>query len=309
MDNTPFEKVVIVGVGLLGGCLARDLRKYGLAKQLIGVCRSQHSQQRVTELAIVDQVVDMEQFPAIIKGADLIVLAIPMKAMLEVLSKIADNSTTLESECIITDVGSVKYYLQENINKQFADLSSQVVLAHPIAGAEQSGADASVEGLFVNKHVIITPSRLTDKGKLARIRMLWQQLGADVLEMDAQQHDKVFSKTSHLPHMIAYALVNFLSSQKEHETLFEMAASGFYDFTRIASSDPEMWRDICLTNKQQILDAILAYKKSLDVLQDMIEQQDADQLSDFFSQAKSARNIGLDKKSLDRKGLKQKNKT
>lgn len=305
MDNVPFKKAVIVGVGLLGGSLARDLRKHSLAKQIVGVCRSQSSQQRVTKLNIVNQVVGLDQLSDVIKGADLIVLAIPMQAMLDVLSNININAA-LESECIITDVGSVKFDLQESINKQFTSLSSQVVLAHPIAGAEQSGAEASVENLFVDKHVIITPSEQTDKSKLNRIRNLWTQIGADVLEMDAQQHDIIFSKTSHLPHMIAYALVNFLASQKEYETLFEMAASGFYDFTRIASSDSTMWRDICLTNKQQILNAISAYKQSLETLEQMIEQQDAEQLSDFFNQAKSARNSGLKRKGLKRKSVNQK---
>ena len=298
MTTALFEKVVVVGVGLLGGSLARDLRKHSLAKQVVGVCRSQQSVQRVTELAIVDHVVAMDELSLAMSGADLIVLAVPMKGMLDILSKIAGNTKDLNSDCIITDVGSVKFYLQENIDKQFADLAPQIVLAHPIAGAEKSGADASVQGLFQNKHVIITPSEQTHEDKLERIRTLWQQLGADVLEMDAQQHDAIFSKTSHLPHMIAYALVNFLSSQSDHEILFEMAASGFYDFTRIASSDAAMWRDICLTNKQQILDAIAAYKQSLNQLESLVQQQDSQQLANFFEQAKAARNYGLECKGL-----------
>ena len=301
MDSAiPFQKVVIVGVGLLGGSLARDMKKLGLAKQIVGVCRSQHSQNRATELNIVDEVASMEQFPDITQNADLIVLAIPMQAMDKVLATIANKSQMFAPECVITDVGSVKLHLQEYIEKELPDLLSHVVLAHPIAGAEQSGADASIEGLFMKKHVIVTPNKKTNKNKLERIRNLWQQLGADVLEMDARQHDVIFSKTSHLPHMVAYSLVNFLSSQKEHETLFEMAASGFYDFTRIASSDPIMWRDICLTNKQQVLDAISGYKQSLENLQEMIKQENSDQLSEFFDQAKSARNIGLSKKGLNK---------
>lgn len=298
MVNPLFRKAVIIGVGLLGGSLVRDLRKHVLAETIVGVCRSQSSQKSVSGLALLDEVIGMEQLSAALENADLIVLAVPMQAMKGVLTEIS-QANTLDADCIITDVGSVKLHLQELIEKQFPDLQSHVVLAHPIAGAEKSGAEASREGLFKNKHVILTPNKKNNDEQIARVRDLWEQVGADVLEMDAMQHDVIFSKTSHLPHMVAYALVNFLAEQEDSETLFDMAASGFYDFTRIASSDSVMWRDICLTNKQQILNAISGYRQSLDALEKIIEQQDTDQLSDFFDRAKSARNTGLDKKGLN----------
>jgi len=285
-----FKQVTIIGVGLLGGSLAKDMRRSGLAERIVGVCRSEKTATIALEEQIVDVVLPIDEA---VVNSDLIVLATPMQAMLSQLSSIQDK---VSEHCIVTDVGSVKESLYEQVKQRYPALLPNFVFGHPIAGSESSGVSAAKTDLFLGKHVVITSTPEVKTQYKDKIEHLWQKVGASVVTMSLQQHDAVFAKTSHLPHMIAFTLINFLQNQSDSEVLFDMAAAGFYDFTRIASSDAVMWRDICLTNQQQILTAIDGFEEQLQQLRKAVSDGDQSALHQQFSQAKTARNVGLAKK-------------
>ena len=287
-----FEKVAIIGVGLLGGSFALALREQGLAKTIVGVSRRKQSIEQARELGVIDTASDSIQ--QAVTGADLVLLATPMLTMEPVLKEVANY---VSSDCLITDVGSVKQSLVELVEQQHPQLLKQFVFAHPIAGGEKSGASASRADLFVGKHLILVDTEKAEQDLVEKSRRLWVKLGANVVEMGAQEHDKIFAYTSHLPHAIAFTLVNNLHHQSNSQELFNFASAGFYDFTRIASSDPLMWRDICLSNKEAVLDGIQQFFEQLRRLQQVIEQEDADALKDIFSDAKAARDEGLIQKN------------
>ena len=243
------------------------------------------------EEGVVDQVMPADEA---VSGADLIVLATPMQAMIPLLQSLKGK---IPESAIITDVGSVKTDLYQQLLKHVPALLSQFVLAHPIAGGENSGVSASRNGLFTNKHVIITDTDEVARDAAESVQKMWTKLGAKVLSMSLQEHDAIFAKTSHLPHVIAFSLVNFLSHQQDRERLFDLAAAGFYDFTRIASSDAEMWRDICITNRDEILQALDGFRDQLDTVRQTVAGADQDAILSYFGEAKSARDAGLLKKA------------
>jgi prephenate dehydrogenase len=282
-----FENVTIIGTGLLGGSLARDLKKMGLAKHIIGVCRTEATAKAAIAEAVVDQVL-----PALeaVKNANLIVLATPMQSMVPLLESLQD---VIPKNAIITDVGSVKTDLYAKLKRQVPRLLNQFVLAHPIAGGENSGVAASKLGLFENKHVIITETNEVSEKATLLVANMWSKLGAKVMRMSLKEHDATFAKTSHLPHVIAFSLVNFLSHQSDKERLFDLAAAGFYDFTRIASSDAEMWRDICITNRQEVLNALDGFRDQIDMIRNQVEKTDQTAILNYFGEAKASRDAGL----------------
>ncbi len=282
-----FNTVCIIGTGLLGGSLARDLKRLGLCERIIGVCRSSATAEQALALGVVDEI-----NPAIeaVSRADLIVIATPMQAMTPVLEQIKAH---VPSSAILTDVGSVKTDLYSMLKASVPELLPQFVLAHPIAGGENSGVSASRLGLFENKHVIVTNTPEAQASNTSKVVELWQQLGASVMRMSLQEHDAIFAKTSHLPHVIAFSLVNYLSGQADRSRLFELAAAGFYDFTRIASSDAEMWRDICVTNQEQVLGALDGFINQLGDIRQRIAATDQNGILESFGQAKKARDDGL----------------
>lgn len=276
---------------MLGGSLARDIRHHNLARTIVGVARSTGT----AEFALKEQVVDqIESLEDAVKGADLIVLATPMQAMLPLLGKCAD---LISPSTIVSDVGSVKTDLYAQLSATQPQLLKQFVLAHPIAGGESSGVSASRAGLFVNKHLIITNTNEVSSSAVKVVSELWQAVGANVISMSLQEHDAVFAKTSHLPHVVAFSLVNYLNSEGNRDQLFDLAAAGFYDFTRIASSDAEMWRDICITNKDQVLSALDGFAFQLEEIRESIKASDQQGILEYFGSAKSARNAGLVKKA------------
>ena len=289
-----FEKVAIVGLGLLGGSLARELKHRRLASTIYGVCRSDASKKRAQSLDIVDYVVDL---PTAIEGADLVVLATPMQSMLPIIKSV---HALFSTNTIITDVGSVKTDLYTQLKQACPQLLPRFVLAHPIAGGENSGVAASRLGLFKDKNLIITQTKEVEAEAVERIRQLWEQVGAQVITMSLQQHDAIFAKTSHLPHVVAYSLVNYLSAQDNDEQLFSLAAAGFYDFSRIASSNAEMWRDICMTNRVEILNAVDGFIEQVQSVRKSIAESDQAKVLSAFQQAKAARDVGLKKKSLSK---------
>lgn len=286
-----FKKVVIVGTGLLGGSLARDLKARGLAEHIVGVCRSKKTADAALAAGIVDEVLGLEEA---CHKACLLALATPMQAMVPVLTQI---EPLVAGDTIITDVGSVKTDLYAKVSASAPSLLNRFVLAHPIAGGENSGVSASKENLFENKHVIITDTDEVPAESCSRVAQMWQALGAVVLRMSLTEHDSIFAKTSHLPHVIAFSLVNYLSAQEGRARLFDLAAAGFYDFTRIASSDAEMWRDICITNKEQVVDALDGFRDHIDRIRDDVANGDQAAILDYFDNAKSARDHGLLKKA------------
>ncbi len=286
-----FEKVTIIGTGLLGGSLARELKDKGLASRVVGVCRTQETANEAIESGIVD---DVQSLRAACNNADLIVLATPMQAMPPILKEI---EPWVAQNAIVTDVGSVKTDLYEEIRQTAPSLLNRFVLAHPIAGGENSGVKASKLGLFQNKHVIVTDTDEVPSSLSGLVAQMWQAVGARVLHMSLAEHDAIFAKTSHLPHVIAFSLVNYLSDQKDRERLFDLAAAGFYDFTRIASSDAEMWRDICITNQDQVLKALDGFRDQLDEIRNQVAAGDQNKILNYFGSAKMARDQGLLKKA------------
>ena len=288
-----FEKVAIVGLGLLGGSIARELRRHDLASSIQGVSRSTATSDAALSLGVVDEVVDL---PTAVSGASLVVLATPMQSMLPILKTIEN---LVSPNCVITDVGSVKSELYLQVKRHCPELLSQLVFAHPIAGGEQSGVTASRLDLFEAKHLIITHTDEVKSEFTVQVSAMWQEFGANVVSMGLQEHDAVFAKTSHLPHVVAYSLVNYLAEQKNHEQLFDLAAAGFYDFSRIASSNAEMWRDICMTNRAEVVTAIDGFISQVQELRESISSSDQNSVLNTFEMAKAARDAGLKRKQIN----------
>ena len=286
-----FNRVTIIGVGLLGGSLARDLRAKNLVQELVGVCRSKATADRALKEGVVDLVLPIE---SAIEDADLVVLATPMQAMVPILKSLEGN---ISEQVILTDVGSVKTDLYEQVKKACPTLLNQFVLAHPIAGGHESGVQASRLNLFKNKCVVITDTSEVSSSAIDTVHKMWTQIGAQVTNMSLRQHDATFAKTSHLPHLIAFSLVNYLWQQSDNERLFDLAAAGFYDFTRIASSDAEMWRDICITNREEIVLALDGFKSQVESIRTQVADADQDAILNYFGEAKNARDSGLLKKA------------
>lgn len=282
-----FNRVAIVGIGLLGGSLARDLKTKKLANHIVGVSRSHLTAKTALELGVVDEILPLDKA---VSGADLVALAIPMQAMLPTLRQLVGFVTP---EVLITDVGSVKTDLYRAVKKEFPSLLPNFVFVHPIAGGEQSGVQASRAELFNDKHVIVTPTEEVKPHNVARIQNMWLAVGSRVISMSVDTHDAVFAKTSHLPHVVAFSLVNYLGAQANKEQLFELAAAGFYDFTRIASSDAEMWRDICITNQAEVIQALDGYIDQLMQIKESIRELKQQDILHYFKSAKLNRDNGL----------------
>lgn len=279
-----FEHVCIIGVGLIGGSLARAAREAQLIGEVVGCGRREANLKRAVELGVIDR---YETDPAAaVAGADLVVLAVPLGAMQETMEKIRPQ---LRADAVLTDVGSAKAAVVDAARSVFGEVPPGFVPGHPIAGTERSGVEASFAELFRQRRVILTPTEQTDSAALGRVRSLWQGVGAEVMEMSVAHHDEVLAATSHLPHVLAFTLVDALSRLGEREEIFQFAAGGFRDFTRIASSDPVMWRDICLANRTAILEMIERYQAELSGLQGAIQARDGDQLLEVFNRAKQAR--------------------
>jgi cyclohexadieny/prephenate dehydrogenase len=283
----PAENVVILGLGLIGGSLARALRKSGFSKRFIGYGHRQPSLERGVALGVIDEfTLDLDEA---IDRADILVIATPTLVASEMLLKILPRLEGRANTPVITDVASVKGSLQRTAEHLCGKMPEKLVLAHPIAGSERSGVDASTDDLFVNHRVILTPVEGNDAAAVELVRKMWLSTGADVVDMAVDRHDAVLAATSHLPHVLAYALVDALASSDAAEEVFQFAAGGFRDFTRIASSDPVMWKDIALANKSALLDAIDLFSDRLALLRDDVEQERGGQLLETFSRAKEAR--------------------
>ncbi len=281
-----FDKLCIIGVGLMGGSVARAARLKGLSKIIMGYGRLQDLQNLETakHLGVIDDYsLDIE---VAVQDADCVVIATPVESIESILSLL---QPIWSDQTIYTDVGSTKGSVVAAAQRVFGVIPNNFVLAHPIAGAEQSGVEAAVDDLFVNKRLIISPLSHTRIDALKKIQSFWEQCGSDVSMMEVHRHDAILAATSHLPHVLAFALVDMLGHQDEQSEIFNYAAGGFRDFTRIASSDPTMWRDICLANKNEIIPLLEQTKSQLDKIQCLLENNDGQQLFEIFAYANTAR--------------------
>ncbi len=278
------NKLCVIGVGLIGGSLAIALRNAGYCAEVIGAGRNAERLQVAKDLGVVDSF--STDIAEAVADADMVFVAVPMGAMAAIFQQI-DNH--LKPGAIITDGGSAKSSVMKDAKLHLKRSYSQFVAGHPIAGTEQSGVEAAFGELFQNRRVIITPTYDTNKRAAEKVADMWKAAGAEVETMSALHHDDVLAGTSHLPHLLAYGLVNCLFESNNSESFFKYAAGGFRDFTRIASSDPVMWRDICLSNKESLLDILSLYQTELDMLKEAIAKDDADQLLSYFDSAKTSR--------------------
>ncbi len=282
------NNLCVIGTGLIGGSLCLALKEAGAVNNIIGAGRSEATLQKAQQLGIIDAY-DLDISNAV-KDADIVFVSVPLGAMESVFAQIdAGLKRAANKSAIITDAGSSKRQVQQIAEKVFADDSNRFVAGHPIAGTENSGPTAAFADLYKNRRVILTPTADTDAAAVKRVIELWQTVGAEVENMDAEHHDKVLAATSHLPHMLAFGLVHCLENMDDIEDIFRFAAGGFRDVTRIASSDPVMWRDICLNNQQPILDMMKRYKDELDMLYNALEAGDGEKLMEVFEHAKQTR--------------------
>lgn len=281
------RNIVIVGLGLIGGSLARALRQSGFCDTIIAYGHRAPSLQRGLELGVVDEfTLDLDEA---LQRADVLVICTPTLTAERMLEQILPKLAGRTDGPIITDVASVKGSLLKTAVRVAGAMPPQLVLGHPIAGSEQSGVDASSADLFVNHRVILTPVTGNDTAAVELVRAMWLSAGAVVEDMTVEQHDTVLAATSHLPHVLAYTLVDALASAEYSDDIFRCAAGGFRDFTRIASSDPVMWRDIALANKSALLDAIDLFSEHLQGLRSAVDNENGDELLDSFNRAKQSR--------------------
>lgn len=278
------DRLVVIGVGLIGGSLAKALRNAGAVAEVVGVGRREKPLQRAVELGIIDRY-SLDAAEAV-KDADVVVVAVPVLSVESMLARIKD---TLNASTIVTDVGSAKGIVIEALQALYQEVPRNFVPGHPIAGSEQSGVEAVNETLYQQHNVILTPQKNTDAQALAIVRRLWEAVGAQVLEMSVEFHDQVLAATSHLPHLLAYSLVDTLAKQGDNQEIFRCAAGGFRDFTRIASSDPTMWHDIFLANRKAVLDSLDNFSEGIAELRTALEQQDSQSMMGVFTRAKAAR--------------------
>lgn len=284
MKKPLIEKLAIIGVGLMGGSLAMVLKQKGEVGEVVGMGRGLENLEKAMSLGIVDSYTqDLEKG---VKGADVVVVATPVCSIAKVISKVQAH---MKDGAIITDVGSVKGEIVREVEK-ILDGRLHFVGGHPIAGTEQSGAQAAFPSLYKGSRCIITPSDRTDEKALDRIKEMWQLAEAEVIVMDVDGHDKILAAISHLPHLVAYALVNTVDGIKDFNgSILKYSAGGFKDFTRIASSSPEMWRDICVMNRSAIIDMTDRYMAELGKIKTAMENNDFDSLFESFKKSKEAR--------------------
>ena len=282
------EKLVIVGVGLIGGSFALAMKEAGAAARVVGVGRGGRNIRRALDLKIIDAAGALDR--ATFADADLALLAVPVGQMRVVMRAIAP---LIGAKTVVTDAGSTKEDVVALARRELKAALSRFVPGHPIAGTEKSGAEAAFAGLYRGRRVVLTPLKGTAPGALALVRAAWERCGASVSELRPREHDAVLAAVSHLPHMLAYALVDQIARAKNAKQLFSYAAGGFRDFTRIASSHPEMWRDICLANRKALLAELHRYEGELERVRRMLERGDAKALDAFFSGARDARDRWL----------------
>jgi prephenate dehydrogenase len=280
-----FKKIAVFGVGLIGGSFALALKKAGAVGQLVGVGRSAEALQRAYALGIIDNSSAISAADAV-RDADLVLIAAPVAQTGAILRSIAPH---LQPQTVVTDAGSTKVDVVQAARAALGQRIGQFVPGHPIAGGEQNGPEAALADLYIGKKTVLTALPENTEEQLARVAQAWQLCGARIHRLTPQQHDGVFAAVSHLPHLLAYALVDQLARRSDADLLFQYAASGFRDFTRIAGSSPEMWRDIALANQAALLDGLDGYIGQLQQMRQSLADGDGAQLLAVFANARKAR--------------------
>jgi prephenate dehydrogenase len=284
MQSLQGSRIVIVGLGLIGGSLARALKDTKVDCHITGVGRRTDVLSRAQSEGSIDAWTT--DLAAACIDADIVLLAVPVLTIRDQLQQLAPVIT---SRTVITDAASVKQHIVNDVRAVFGEVPANFVPGHPIAGSEQSGYEASSASLFRHRNVILTPLEHTDSGALSLISSMWETAGAKVLQMAVERHDEVLAATSHLPHLLAFALVDTLSQQGESEEIFRYAAGGLRDFTRIASSDPVMWRDIFLTNADATVGILDEFVSDLSELRQSLVTRDGEALINMFRRANKSR--------------------
>ena len=286
-----FNKLCIIGPGLIGGSLARAAKQRRLCGNIVAYGRPEDIDNltRAKALSVIDEHYD--NISEAVFDADCVVIATPVGCIESIFNLL---KPFWDKDVIYTDVGSTKTNVINAAKLVFGSVPENFIPAHPIAGAEQSGIEAAVADLFVNKRLIITPDDTTNPALIQKISIFWEKLGSQVASMSPEHHDTVFAATSHLPHVLAFALVDMLGHKDEKSEIFKYAASGFKDFTRIASSDPTMWLDICLANKNEIIPLLIQFQTELEKLGENLKNDNKQELFDTFTYARQARQRFLD---------------
>ena len=286
------RQLAIIGVGLIGGSLARALREAEAVEEVVGFSRRVDHLQEAVDLGVIDRAaISVEDA---VRSADMIVLAVPVGNVAAIMQQIAEHASV---DAIVTDVGSVKGSVIEAARQSLGDSFDRFVPGHPIAGTEHSGVAASFAELFQGHRVVLTPEEDTDEAAVDKVWAMWREAGADVIVMDAVTHDAVLAACSHVPHVLAFTLVDTLVRQDNHKAVFDLAAGGFRDFTRIAGSDPVMWRDICLHNARAVNEVLRLFRDDLDAAIKAIESRDGEFLLETFQRARHARQRFITHKS------------
>ncbi len=278
------ERLAIIGVGLIGGCLALAQRESGFRGEIVGCNRSADTLQEALALGVIDRA---ESDPvAAVADADMVVVAVPVGSMERIFGLIKDH---LAPDAVVTDVGSTKSSVVAAARAVWGEVPANLVPGHPIAGTEKSGVGAAFPTLFRGRKVILTPLAHTDPAAVDRVDALWAATGAEVIRMAVEHHDEVLAATSHVPHLVAFALVDTLARMDDSWEIFRYAAGGFRDFTRIASSDPVMWHDICFANRDAIFTVLTRLENDLDAIRAAIQRGDGAYIKSVFERAKRAR--------------------
>ena len=277
-------KLVVFGVGLIGGSFALALKKRRAVAHVVGVGRSRVNLLAARRLGIIDEIA--ADAGAAVKDADLVLLAVPLGQTRAVLAQIAPH---LAAHTVVSDAGSTKRDVIAAARRQLGATFARFVPAHPIAGTEKSGAEAAFAELFENRNLIVTPERETSARALKLVTAAWKLAGMRILSMDAAKHDRMFALVSHLPHLLSFTAVGNIAGYPDAARLFQHIGGGFRDLTRIAGSSPEMWRDICIANRDPILAALDGYLSDLEAVRGMVEASDGPGLAVKFSTARNAR--------------------
>jgi prephenate dehydrogenase len=278
------KTLAVVGVGLIGGSFALAARRAGAAASIVGYDRDAAALQRAIELGVIDTAADSVTDCA--HGAELVMVAVPVRALGPVLH---DLGMALEPDAVVTDAGSTKAEITRLAKEELRERFERFVPGHPIAGRETSGVESASADLFRGARVVLTPEAATSAPAVAMVRAVWEAAGAKVCTMDAEMHDRVFAAVSHLPHILSFALVSEIASREDAAELLEFAAGGFRDFTRIAASSPEMWRDIALQNREALLKEMDRYAARLAVFRELVERGDGAGLQRLMAEARAAR--------------------
>ena len=288
-------KLVVIGVGLIGGSFALAMKRSGGAEGVIGVGRGKSNLDAARRLGIVDRAFALEEpWTAELRDADLVFLATPVGQMPSLFAAIASH---LGPQTVVTDAGSSKQDVVAAARAQLGAALPRFVPGHPIAGTEHSGAKAAFDALFRDRQVVLTPLPETDAAALVRVTACWRRCGATVRRLDAARHDEILSAVSHLPHALAFALIADLSARPDAAECFELAGTGLRDFTRLASSHPGMWRDICLANGEALRRDLATYRHRLERIDALLEARDGEALLALFARAHAARDAWIERQS------------